>query len=130
MSEVNVMRRDTEAWARRTSGLLRRSAARFIKGKLVNSRTKTVNIKGGNSFKAREEKLKVSLRHRVFARPQGLPERVRFNYAYHGFFVERGLGPGNRLPVRWLTPVVEKQVAELGDMTARSIADATLKAIL
>lgn len=130
-NSTNQLRRETQQWSRQTANSLRRAARKFRKGKLVRSKIKTVNIRSnGRSFKAREEKLKFSIRSKVYGKPYEYPEKVRFNYAYHGFFLEKGIGPGVRSPQPWLKPVMDKQVGKLADGSVKLLADAAVKAIL
>ena len=117
-------------FARATNGELKAASTQFSKGKKKSPITKTVRVKG-REFEATEGKLQGSFRYKLDRR-RGVVDRIQFRFAYHAFFIEKGLGRGrnkNRTAKPFFTPVLKNAVEKLADKTNDLYADKAVKSI-
>ena len=125
---MDSFEKEVHALARSAKGELRTAARKFTKGKKIAPITKTVRVKG-REFKATEAKLIDSIEHKVDRR-KGSIDRLQIRFAYHAFFLERGLGRGGlRKPKAFYTPVITKTVNTLADIASKDYADKAIKSI-
>lgn len=115
------------SFARKTNGELRQASRKFTKGKKKSPITKTVRV-NGREFKAVEEKLSESFKFKLDKR-RGVVDRISFRFAYHAFFIEKGLGRGRRVATPFFTPVLKTAVSKLADQVNESFAEKSIKNI-
>ncbi|MGE4568547.1 MAG: hypothetical protein AB7C90_05095 [Bacteroidales bacterium] len=129
-------------WATSTREKVKGSAAQLVRGKkgTVQRRSKSGTVRD-------EEKLKVSIRHRVYYR-HGISEGVGFRMERHGVFVHKGVGNGYkmvngmvvryakgpvgpngpRIPKDWFNIVIEQTAPVLANQIAQVNTEAAVNA--
>ncbi len=131
-----------KAWAVSTQAKLKASAAQLVRGKkgTVQRRNKYGTVRD-------EEKLKNSIRHRIYMK-HGISEGIGFRIERHGVFVHKGVGNGYRMengivvryaknppgpngprvPKDWFNNIINQNVPALANMVAQVNADAVINA--
>ncbi len=86
-----------------------------------------------------DEQLSESIEPNVYFR-NGEAERIGFSFAREGVYIHKGagrgqggfrggsMGTGNRRPIRWFDPVIDKNLSFLADVVAEYAADMQMDA--
>lgn len=103
----------------------------------INVRKKTSNVQAWREALALErgittENLNDSIRYKIYSH-FGLPYRIAFPFAKHGFFLQVGASRGHpyktnpRRKVDWYETVMEKRVPTLADIVMENTGDRAMR---
>ncbi len=135
LQKSTAYKSDVRKWSREQKNYMTRNI-RAMTGKQKMQFVKTINtrkIKGSRQKSALQNiKLANSLKAKVRNR-YGIPERVLFPFAQHGFYIAIGASRGHsakknpRKKIEWYKSVFDKGIIQLADIVAKHQADAVAK---
>jgi hypothetical protein len=80
-----------------------------------------------SGFVMREPGLKNSIKAKLFKHGSPEIEGISITFARHGIFILKGAGPGDRTPIDWINPTLDREFPKLADQIGEINADAILK---